>query len=268
MLFRQTYGMLWLLEGGDTLESKNGFKVVIVILVILLLGAIGYICYDRFSTQPMPKKGNSPVKEQLIEGNTFDLESINCVGTDVCEKSVKLAYNNKNHTVKLVKKANSNKKYDIEVYVDGSLVDTLDGGQFPDYENASSGIKNLDGFIYVIDSKYLGLVYREDSEHPSWYIKFYNDKKASASEKIRVASMGQGIASESLGSDKDLNKIDALEFENNMVKYYKVNCDIKVSGKYYAAVEKHSLSFDGNTVNDSVEQVLKDGIGLGGQGFC
>ncbi len=247
-------------------KSNKGLIVLVVVLIVMILGLIGYICYGKFVTEEESVKSESTKvetsnKEELVQGNTFNLESISCVGTDSCEKSLRLAYNGVNHDVKLVKKASSD-KYSIEVYIDNNLVDTLDGGIFPNYKNASSGINNMDGYVYVIDSKYLGIVYRVDSEQPYWNLKFYNDGVPSSEKEIMVARIGSGITSESMGSDVNLMGLESVSFDGSSVKYWKTNCSIKVSNEDYVAVEQHSVTFNG-TISDSVSNVVKDGMGSG-----
>lgn len=255
-------------------KSNKGLIVLVVVLIILLLGSIGYICYDKlFSNEkPTEEKPNTieTPKENLITENTFKLSDINCVGTDtdVCEKTVKLSYNNANHNVKLIKKLTDSTKYSIEVYIDDQLIDTLDGGEFyswNDGDKATDWLKNLDGYIYVIDSKYLGIVYRVDSAKPSWLLKFYDDTKPfENNKKIMVANYGGSLVQ----NNKTLTDLDALEFDGTSIKYWYYYCgdDIETDDGYVAA-QQHSVTFDGNKINNTVIKTIKDAIG-GGQHSC
>ena len=161
------------------MEKKNtGFIITIVVLVVLLLGLFGYVCYDKFYLDKKDNKTNND-SVQLVEGNSFKLESIACVNeNNTCSKSLKVAYNNKNHDIKLVKKLVDNSKYVIDLYIDNSLVDSIDGGVFFDWGDGSKPqdlINNLDGYVYVVDYKYLAIVYRKEYAYPTWYLRYYNN---------------------------------------------------------------------------------------------
>lgn len=121
----------------------------------------------QFLTKEEPKQVETPkeptTEEELIKQISFKLGDIECTGTETCEKKVNLSYNNKNHELKLIKKYDKNTtNYLIEVYEDNKLIDTLDGGRYGNLWQAGIKpidlIKNMDGYIYVIDSKYLGII--------------------------------------------------------------------------------------------------------------
>lgn len=48
-------------------KSNKGLIVLVVILSILLIGAIGYICYDKFMAKEEPVADNEPQEEKLSE---------------------------------------------------------------------------------------------------------------------------------------------------------------------------------------------------------
>ena len=264
-------------------EKKNknkGLIVAIVILILLVLGLGGYIVYDKvLKEEPkqieQPKEEAIEQQEVLIPENTFKLDNITCENdeTNSCVKKVKLAYNNENHEVKLIKKLIDKDKYSIEVYIDNVIVETLNGGQFYDWgENkvATDWINNLDGYIYVIDEKYLGLVYRYEGAKPSWFLKFYNDTKPFGSENdILVASYGGSLAVDG----KTLTDLDALEFDGTSIKYWSQYCGNEIKPKssngeeIYVVAQQHSLTFDGNNISNVVNKTVKNAIG-GGQSLC
>ncbi len=257
------------------MEKKNtGLVVTIIVLVVLLLGLGGYICYDKLY---LDKKDNTPntnepvSNEELVKENSFKLSDIQCVlDNNTCSKEVKVSYNNKNHIVKVIKKLSSNEKYAIEVYVDGALLDTIDGGTFYDWQDstvASDWIKNLDGYIYIVDNKYLALVYRYENAKPSWYLRYYNENKKSSDKDILVASYGVSFGSETVG--KDLFNLDKLEFNGNAISFWSEYCksDIKPDADADLVIAKHSVTFDGNKVNDNIVKTANDAIG-GGSSAC
>ena len=62
------------------MKETKGKTITIVILIILLLGAISYICYDKFltkdETNKVETKTDSINKEELIKQISFKLEDI------------------------------------------------------------------------------------------------------------------------------------------------------------------------------------------------
>ena len=281
-------------------KSNKGLVITIVILIILLLGAAGYICYDKFlikEEQTTPK--TEETKEELVPQNEFKLEDIKCKGTDTCEKIIKLAYNGKNHELKLIKKYDSsNKKYLIEVYEDNALIDTVNAGSYDDSEGKivyedkngnkkvltpSEVVKKMAGRVYVIDSKYLGIVYRHDIvnrnsiDNPMWYLKFYNGNKP-YKKSMLVAAPSIGIA-ESDGKWNNLHTLEALEFDGTNVKYWGYYCkngklitqdeqkDSYDTPPYFYAAQ-YSAKFDGEKVNISIVQILDKVVGMGAEAGC
>lgn len=260
-------------------NKSTGKTITIIILVILLLGAISYICYDKFLTKEEPKQIETPkeptIEEELIKQTSFKLEDIECTGTETCEKKVNLSYNNKNHELKLIKKYDKNTtNYLIEVYEDNKLIDTLDGGGYGDWWQDGTKpidlIKNMDGYIYVIDSKYLGIVYRKDGEKAYWYLKFYNGNTPSQEKPIMVASSATTFNSESYEYNNNLSYISALEFDGHNIKYWSFYCDskIKPTNGGNTVVAQYNLTYDGNKVTKTTGKILTDVVGSGAAIDC
>lgn len=264
-------------------EKKNkstGKTITIIILIILLLGTSGYIAYDKLINKPEQKETKEETKtkqqeEDLVTQIKFNLEDFKCVGTETCEKKMKLAYNNKNHELKLIKKlTDDTKNYKIEVYEDNKLIDTLDGGSSEDFwqegRQPLDNIKNMDGYVYVIDGKYLGIVYRHEGAKPSWYLKFYNGDKPSQEKPIMVAAYGTSFSSESYEDGKQLYVLSALEFDGTTIKYWDMDCSSKQkpTGDGNTIVAQYSLKFDGKKVTKTKGKVLTDAQGGGQAGPC
>ena len=252
------------------MEKKNtGLIFVILVLVVLLFGLFGYVCYDKFY---LDKKGDNETKNdsvQLVEGNSFKLENIACVNeNNTCSKSLKVAYNNKNHDIKLVKKLVDNTKYVIDLYIDNSLVDSIDGGVFFDWGDGSKSqdlINNLDGYVYVVDSKYLAIVSRKENAKPSWYLRYYSDNNKIDSVAIKVARRGL-----SFGVDgKDLSDISSIAFDGKTLTYWKQYCGNteKAIDNDHLVVEEHHVTIADNKVNDVVASFIKNAEG-GGASEC
>ena len=84
----------------SNVKQNNGSKVIIAVLAVLLIGALGFICYDKFINKekppvptltPMPTPTSSPVPTDNINTNIIEAS----VGE---VKSVELT--NKNQTIK------------------------------------------------------------------------------------------------------------------------------------------------------------------------
>lgn len=243
-------------------KTNKGLIVLIVILIVLLLASVSYICYDKFVNKDTKSKEEIEKQEELVKENSFKLEDIECTGTQTCTKIVKLAYNNKNHEVKLIKKASSDQKFTIEVYVDNNLVDTLNGGNPEETINdtkLNQMINELDGYIYVLDGKYLAIVYRQEGATPSWYLKFYNETTPSLEKPILVASYGSSL----IKDDKELTVLSALEFNGSSIKYWDIYCNNNNDDQTIAA--QYEVTFDGTKVTKKVGEILNDVEG-GGQG--
>ncbi len=281
-------------------KSNKGLIITIVILIILLLGLAGYICYDKFLTSDENNAldDKNQTKEELIKQNEFKLEEIECKGTDTCEKTVKLAYNEKNHEIKLIKKYNSStKKYLIDLYEDNNLIDTINAGTYNDsegkivYEDENNNektfdpleiVKKMDGRVYVVDSKYLGIVYRMDSidnhvldSYPSWYLRFYNKNKP-YKKSILVVDKNMAILKDDYYTN--LHTLDALEFDGTNVKYWGYYCKNgevvtqderkNQDGVSYDYAAQYSAKFDGEKVDVSIGQILDNVTGAGAEPSC
>ena len=260
-------------------EKKNnkGLKVLVVILIILLVGSVGYICYDKgmfdnFINKEKPIKEDTDISkaqnEELINQNTFNLGEIDCVGSDTCEKSVKLSYNNANHSVKLIKKLKDDKKYIVEVYIDDKLIDTVDAGEFYNWgdEKPNDWIKEFEGYIYVIDSKYLGIVYPYEGFKRNWSLKFYNGEiPYNNEEPIMVTRNGGSLVADG----ETLSDLSNLEFDGISIRYWSEYCDndIKPEKGHNMVAQKHSLTFNGSNIDDKVVQTRKD-VEQGGAVLC
>ena len=62
-------------------QKSKGPIVIIIILVILLTVAIGYIIYEKTNNEMkvQTKINNKTDQTILVEGNTFDLNGTSCV---------------------------------------------------------------------------------------------------------------------------------------------------------------------------------------------
>ena len=251
------------------MEKKNtGLVITIVVLVVLLLGLLGYVCYDKFY---LDKKGDKTNNDsvQLVEGNSFKLESIACVNeNNTCAKRLKVAYNNKNHDIKLVKKLVDNTKYVIDLYIDNALVDSIDGGLFYDWGDGSKPqdwIKNLDGYVYVVDSKYLAIVSRKEYVKPSWYLNYYNGNNKINSDAIGVVIGGIGFGVD----DKSLNDLNSIVFDGKTLTYWKEYCGNteKAIDNDHLVIEEHHVTIVNDKVNDVISSFIKNAEG-GGASTC
>ena len=54
-------------------KTNKGLVVMVVILSVLLMGAVGYICYDKFMVKEEPVADNEPKEEKLSEEEVMKL---------------------------------------------------------------------------------------------------------------------------------------------------------------------------------------------------
>src|SRR5574344_714654 len=144
-------------------DNRRGLVVTIIILIVLILGEVLYICYDKFSDDItyLYSKNKESSKESLIMGNSFPLDNENCLyDGDTCIKDIKVSYDDKNHSVKIklikdsessVTSGYSNLKY--EIYIDDKFVDSFEAGNIKD-----SMIVRFDATVYVVSNKYIAIL--------------------------------------------------------------------------------------------------------------
>ena len=270
------------------MEKKNtGLIFVIVVLVVLLLGLLGYVCYDKFYLKDNNNNSNNDNKTtvekdstDLTKANLFNLESIKCVSeNNTCTKSLDVYYGGKNHNVKLTKKLVDKEKYGIDVYIDNEFVETLDGGKFfdwtygnpldPNKGDPKDLIDYLEGYLYIVDSKYLALVYRQESANMGWSLVYFNGNKKADQKKIIVGGFGSGFGVE----DRHLSEIGAVSFSENAIIYWREYCDGDIKpdpdkgDEQYIVIEEHYVTFDGKKVKDVVNSYITNATG-GGASIC
>ena len=243
------------------LNKKGNATIAIVILIILLISSLGYIAYDKgiFNgiinkyTKNETKKSNKKVK--LINGYQFDVDDVECENdAEVCEKVVKLSYNNKNHniTVTPIIKDDVNEvtaittlKYEIKI--DGEMVNTIDAG------SVYSG-QEIDDLVnvklYVIDKKYLAIgyyVYDKDDKNTYIELSFYNDLYV---DKVALRKNNQKFKI----NDGYLNEeLDSVKFDGNSFTTYEYDCT-----EANIKVKEMKLSFDGEKITSYFVQNRDD----------
>ena len=275
------------------MEKKNtGLIFVIVVLVVLLFGLLGYVCYDKFYLKDNNNNSNNDNKTtvekdstDLTKANLFNLKSIKCVSeNNTCTKSLDVYYGGKNHNVKLTKKLVDKEKYGIVVYIDNEFVETLDGGKFfdwtygnpldPNKEDPKDFIDRLEGYLYIVDSKYLALVYRFEST--DWYLVYYNGNKRANKDAIQVAGRYfGGFVKDGVGGKLGLGyDADSVLFSASEIVYWRQYCGNEIKPDYdekedfyYTVLEEHYVSFDGKNVKDVVNSYVTNAM-AGGVSYC
>ena len=265
------------------LEKKGNFsKIIIAILLIVIAGLVGYICgtqglFDSKPAQEQQKESAPDKQEQeaLVEGYQFNLKDKICEkGEHSCTKKLKVAYNGKNHDIKIVDEqkikniesstGNTTKRLveEYTLYIDNKLVDTIDAIVFysegePQYKNDRD--MNFDGYIYVFEGKYLGFVYGVSHDLTLGHdLRLYNDGSIVAKD-ISVDAEGQSFGIN--GSEMD--KINNLEFDGTTLKYWYLSCDDRET----ETALKLGLTFDGANYKINVLDKMT-GVTGGGAATC
>ena len=238
-------------------KSNKVLIVLVVVLSILLLGAVGYICYDKFFTND--EKENSGIisvnEEESIDKNIFSISDVECVvENEVCVKEFEVMYNGENHNVVLKQ---SHKDIDnsysfvfsTDVYIDDVLVNTIDNGEYDKLGNLDAKVNytELSGNIYIFDGKYLGiLIGKFENGKMGEYLYFYNDGKYIQDAVEHVVEGYNGIYTED-------NEPTEIEFDGKTMKYWTHNCN-----KTDQIYEKVSLKFDGEKITKTIVETSGD----------
>lgn len=240
-------------------QKSKGPIVIIIILVILLAIAIGYIIYEKTNNEVkvQTKINNKTDQTILVEGNTFDLNGTSCVmENDSCTKEIQVAYNNKNHNIKVKYTLNDenideyNKYYKVTyyLYIDNKLIDTLEGGTLVTNDKEDLNSK-YNGKLYVFQGKYLGFL--RESNYPEgnsgYILTLYNNSEKIGNEQV-IKISGQQLCYDK-NCDKEINVIEDAEFDGNSYKFYQGDCD---SGK----IVLYSLTTDGQNIKREIDKKL------------
>lgn len=250
-------------------QKSKGSIVIIIILVILLAVAIGYIIYEKTNNEMkvQTKINNKTDQTILVEGNTFDLNGTSCVmENDSCIKEIQVAYNKKNHNIKVKYTLNDenideyNKYYKVTyyLYIDNKLIDTLEGGTLVTNDKEDLNSK-YNGKLFVFQGKYLGFLRESNSpEGSSGYIlTLYNNSEKIGSEQV-IKISGQQLCYDK-NCNKEINIVEDAEFDGKSYKFYQGDCD---SGK----IVLYSLTTDGQNIKREIDKKLKVNYDEAGSG--
>ena len=242
-------------------ENKNIGKIIIELILILFLIILGFFAYTKFFSAP--EKGTitsmPPVSSSLIKGNTFGFNGLVCKDkTDSsCTKNIRLAYSGENHDISVIRNKNKSTNattYRFEIYLDDKLMDTIDGGVSYEVKN-DLGI-DFDGYIYVVENKYIAVVLPFVVESNINYTVYYYNNGSKIDKGIDLINGSQKIYSK---GDR-LNDLDALEFDGKSLKYFKSFC----SGKEKSALQI-GITVDNNTL---LTKYLKTVSNVNIKGVC
>lgn len=236
------------------LVKNNLNKVTISVFVFLFftLFLLLVLAFNRYVL------GNeSAVEEKLVKGNTFSLKNVSCDEStnDSCLKKVKVSYNGANHMVKIksIKENVKNNFYNLkfDIYVDEKLIETLDAGVY------KGNIFNNDfnGFVYIVDSKYLALVLPRVSGSALGYgLTFYNNYEGMGYD-FSVKMPGHDVCKDASCTDV-LNDLEDLYFDGSSFQYWNQSCEGSTTVKV-------SIKFDGVNVS---EEIVDQFSGMHGTG--
>ena len=211
--------------------------IAIIMLIIICLGLGGYIAYDKlYAEKEVEKESTEETKEYA-----FDLSKISCTGDEGCSKEVNVSYNEKNHTVKIVLNSETSSEtmdYYYDLYIDGKLVGNhLLGGSY-EYE-PDGEYSDFDGYLYVLNNKYLAFVKRTSMWMRGYSIDLFNEDEL-VEKDIKVKG------------EEATNYIDnkVVYSDGESITFYRAKCD-NSEGR---VLEKIELTFDGIK---STEKVLE-----------
>ena len=212
-------------------KSINLTKIIMTFVLIILIACLGYVFYNKYINKPDDTNFTRKLRgdTSLVEGNTFSFNGLFCEEnlTNECTKSIKLSYNNKYHVLKIkrtLKKTEESTSIKNTVYLDDKVIDTLDGGTM--YEENKKFTINFDGFIYVVDNKYLAIVtpFVVD-KYTNYVVNYYNDI-SKLGKSIDLIYGEQTICKKNCSDESNiLNNLDSLEFDGTTLKYYKLLCE-------------------------------------------
>ena len=271
-------------------KSNKGLVALVVVLIILLLGSIGYICYDKgvfdglLGKDKVVEEFDQKEAESLVEGYQFRLKDIVCKNKDYsCEKEQKVSYNGKNHNLKIkffqeLDSKNKAVNLNYALYIDNNLINTWNGFvlnqasySFPNdkVQLLSDYDLNFDGYIYVFNEKYLGILYGySDWGTKGYRLNLYNENgllsnplqtsQDSLNDSIIIDESGQQISSD---KNSPLDGIDNINFDGNTLKYWFLPCDS------FNSVNHLGLTFNGSQVTINVLET-KDNVSSGGSAGC
>ena len=285
-------------------KGRKGLIVTIIILILLLLGSLGYIAYDKGYLDKLLGK-EEPVKqevkkEELVKGYEFRLKDIECKENDkkTCTKELKVAYNGKNHDVKITRyeKMEEEKLEDsdetatvdnvyFDLYVDGQRIDKINSGNIyvdPETNKPDDGYNsNFDGFIYIFNDKYLGFLFETTAPagSPGYVLNLYDENKKidtkisndgydQTDNGVVIKVHGQGFGK----NDSDFSDISNLKFDGTVLKYWWLSCDkLEESENDESATDiavQLALTFDGNEVSIKSTDKKENVTAGGAAGIC
>ncbi len=208
-------------------NNKSIGKIVVELILIVFLIILGFFAYTKLLNTPDKSTITSlpPDSSYLIEGNTFGFNGLVCKNkTDTsCTKDIKLAYNKKNHNISIIRnktKSSNAITYRFEIYLDDKLIDNIDGGVSYELKNNTSSDIDFDGYIYVVEDRYIALVLPFVVESNINYIVYYYENGIKIDKGIDLINAAQKISNK----EDTLNDLDALEFDGKILKYYKAFC--------------------------------------------
>lgn len=279
------------IETKEIKQKKKNKTVIIltVILVILLLGVTLYISYSRGMLDIFIKKEikEDPKQEDLVEGYQFRLKDIECKKEEhACTKELKVAYDGKNHDLKIKylqrieeQKDDPSIKHNnlyYQLYIDNELVDQIAAGSLylePDSTNDDPEYNmNFDGYIYIFSKKYLGLLFR--TQYPAgsggYSLALYNNQKR-IGEPALIDVAGQSFGTNN--GNGSLDGIENISFDGSSLKYWILACETPegYDAETYdegpnSVAAKVESTFDGTNFTTKYAGERKDVTGGGSSG--
>lgn len=253
-------------------KKGTGLKVLVVILILLLIGAFGFMYYgytkymelkddntnlnskyeDLQKDFEKSKQDEKNTSENLITKTSFDLDSCNVSGYS-CSNEITAGFNNSNHKVKIERyqeKDSTNHLvfYNYKLYVDNEQVDVFKSelGVVSDNYREGKSEEDFDIHVYVFNNKDLGVIYKDLGETSKKYkLVMYKEGKTKKGDALPVY-------------------IGDLSFDGETLKYWYLDC----ATKKYSNIKhvKIAVTFDGESIITNDIDTRDHQIG-GGAGY-
>lgn len=209
---------------------KDTVIAILVIIVFILTSLSLYFVVTMKDNNLDGKDNNIQENESDEDENTINkeinLKNIECSGDEnTCTKIFNVNYNDMQHEIKIIQSITSKNDgspfvcfKEIQIFVDNKMIEKI--------ENISSHTadNNFDGYAYIFDSKYLGILY--PSNQGDYVLNVYNNNTKIGEQKIIWGI--QGIYKDKEFKEQ-LNTLEKIEFDEHKLLFWGDSCYVPVN---------------------------------------
>ena len=195
-------------------KSNNNSKIIIVILAILLIAALGFICYDKFINKEEPPV---PTPVPMITPSPTSTDSIKVENTIVIDETIKL---------KEISIPNSDEEINLDYIGHNYLIQIKDGNLFINNEQ-------------IIDSN------NDPVSAQTIYV---------TNQYILFTAVAQDLSVASYAIDKDGNKINIVDNNYQIHNLVSEGNYIKAKGHIFCGLDGYCpdkdliIKYENNTI--------------------